>query len=750
MKWKGIPIVFAAFVLIVGIFFYPTILHGKLPVPTDALVGLYHPWRDLFADTNPRGVPFKNFLITDPVRQQIPWRKAAIDEWKSGRIPSWNPYAFSGTTLSGNIQAAAWYPFNLLFWFFPFDAAWSMLIILQPLLAGVFMMLYLQNRKLTQEAALVGGMSFAFSGFAVSWLTWGTIVHVILWLPLALLSVDLLVEGRHKGAQWILAFALAMMVWAGHSQVALYSGLTVFAYFLWSIRGQKKGNKEALLSLGTFALGAAALVTLPVWFPFLRESVQSGRVLDEGKWLVDGWFVPVWHLVQFAAPDFFGNPATLNYWGTWNYGEMVGYIGVAPFLFALGALFGKPKGWVRFWMWVGVVALVMAVANPLAKAPFFLNIPFISAMQPTRLLSLVVLSLAILAAVGFDAWQKSKTFTLKRPFIVMGIALGGMWIVAQAGARYASDFAANLAVAKRNLILPTAFFLASAGIVFGRRKFAQTGGIAAAALIVLIAVDLLRFGWKFTPFTPREYFFPETKVIQFLQRQPRPFRVMSLDDRILPPNVAGYFGIESIEGYDPLYSALYERFMVVAQRNKADLTKPFGLNRILTLHNISSPLLPLLNVKYVLALEDVASPMLRLVTSEGEVRVYEYTRALPRAFLAEGIEEVLEGDDAQVLDAVLSRKADATIVQEPVGILSGPVLSSESVNILSYTPSAMVLEARAASPRLLVIQTPYDGLWRAQINGNKAHVVRVNYLFFGVVVPQGENTVELTHSPGWY
>lgn len=750
MKWKGIPITFAAFVLVVGIFFYPTILHGKLPAPTDALVGLYHPWRDLFADTNPRGVPFKNFLITDPVRQQIPWRKMVVDEWKAGRIPSWNPYAFSGTTLSGNIQAAAWYPFNILFWIFPFDLAWSVLIILQPLLAGAFMMLYLQNRKVSREAALVGGLSFAFSGFAISWLTWGTIVHVALWLPLALLSIDVFVEKKNKGAQWILAFTLAMMAWAGHSQVALYSAAVVVAYFLWSLRGQKKGNKEALLSLGAVALGVAALLTLPVWFPFLRQTVQSGRVLEEGKWLVDGWFVPVWHLVQFVAPDFFGNPATLNYWGTWNYGEMVGYIGVAPLVFALGALFGKPKGWVRFWMWAGGIALVMAVANPLAKAPFFLNIPLVSAMQPTRLLSLVVLSLAICAAVGLDAWQKSKTFTLKRPLVVLGVVFCGMWVVALMGARVAPDLAANLAVAKRNLILPTAFFLTTAALVFGRMRFTQTARMATAALLVLIAFDLLRFGWKFTPFTPREYFFPKTKIIEFLQNQPKPFRVMSLDDRILPPNVAGYFGIESIEGYDPLYSALYERFIVVAQRDKADLTKPYGLNRILTLHNVSSPMLPLLNVKYVLALEDMASPMLRLVTSEGEVRVYEYTRALPRAYVAEGIEEVLEGDDTRVLDAVLNRESDVTIVQEPLGVLSRPVLSSESVHILSYTTSAMTLEARVASPRLLVIQTPYDGLWRAQIGGTKAHVVRANYLFFGVVVPQGENTIELTHSPGWY
>ena len=87
---------FAAFffVLLVGVFFWQTVFQGKLPVPSDTLVGLYHPWRDLYRDTNPRGVPFKNFLITDPVRQQIPWRKIVIDQWKEGIIPTWNPFNF--------------------------------------------------------------------------------------------------------------------------------------------------------------------------------------------------------------------------------------------------------------------------------------------------------------------------------------------------------------------------------------------------------------------------------------------------------------------------------------------------------------------------------------------------------------------------------------------------------------------------------------------------------------------------------
>src|SRR5882762_8271595 len=93
------------FVLIVALFAYTFLLYGKLPIPSDTIIGLYHPYRDLYAKEFPNGIPYKNFLITDPVRQQYPWRWLAIDLEKIGKLPLWNPYSFSGTPLLGNMQS---------------------------------------------------------------------------------------------------------------------------------------------------------------------------------------------------------------------------------------------------------------------------------------------------------------------------------------------------------------------------------------------------------------------------------------------------------------------------------------------------------------------------------------------------------------------------------------------------------------------------------------------------------------------
>src|SRR5258708_27527337 len=109
------------FVLIVFFFFRSFVLVGNLPIPSDTIIGLYHPFRDLCALEYPRGIPFKNSLITDPVRQQYPWRSLGIALEKQWKLPLWNPHAFAGTPLLANFQTAAFYPLNVLFFLLPFQ-----------------------------------------------------------------------------------------------------------------------------------------------------------------------------------------------------------------------------------------------------------------------------------------------------------------------------------------------------------------------------------------------------------------------------------------------------------------------------------------------------------------------------------------------------------------------------------------------------------------------------------------------------
>src|SRR3989338_259761 len=112
---KFLPVLFIFIITIV--FFWQFFLKGLLPMPADTIVGLYHPFRDLYAKEYPNGIPYKNFLLTDPVRQQYPWRNLVVENFTNFQLPLWNPYNFSGTPLLANIQSAPFYPPNILFFF---------------------------------------------------------------------------------------------------------------------------------------------------------------------------------------------------------------------------------------------------------------------------------------------------------------------------------------------------------------------------------------------------------------------------------------------------------------------------------------------------------------------------------------------------------------------------------------------------------------------------------------------------------
>lgn len=106
----------------------------------------------------------------------------------------------------------------------------------------------------------------------------------------------------------------------------------------------------------------------------------------------------------------FGNPATLNYWGEWNYAEFIGYIGIIPLIMSLYGIMYRRDNKVLFFTFIFLISLIFSIDNLIARIPYILNIPFISTSQPTRLILIADFALAILSALGFDYWLKKKIY----------------------------------------------------------------------------------------------------------------------------------------------------------------------------------------------------------------------------------------------------------------------------------------------------------------------------------------------------
>lgn len=749
---KFLPILI--FLCVVAIFFRSFLFKGLLPIPSDTIIGLYHPFRDLYAKNYPNGIPYKNFLITDPVRQQYPWRFLAVDQIKKMELPLWNPYVMAGYPLLGNYQSASFYPLNLLFLLLPFSTAWSFMIVLQPLLAGIFLYFYLRYLRLHPSAAALGAIVYALCGFSIAWLEWNTIINVALWLPLILLAIEKLLQKFTLKWAIILLFAQCSQILAGHLQVLFYSLVISNTYLflrIWqSMQASKKQSKllaffhmyKEFFIIGLLALG----ITFLQWFPTLQFLLQSARDVDQNNWQKDGWFIPWQHLIQFIAPDFFGNPTTLNYWGTWNYGELVGYIGIFPLLMSLYAVFFRRDKKTHFFTILVFLSLLFSLPTGISQLPYIFNIPFLSTSQPTRLLFIVDFSLAILCALGLDYFIKQRKHVFF-PSLLLCVFFGLFWTYILFGNKFISGVTMEqIITAKRNIILPTlllfTIFVAFFVLHFIKKKTVFVTTIS--FFVILSSVDLLRFGDKFIPFTAKDYLFPTTKAINFLQ-QSGESRIMTLDSRILPPNFSVVYKLQSIDGYDPLYLRRYGEFVAALEREKPDIKAPFGFNRIITPHAYNSKLIDLLGVKYIISLSDIQDNTLKKVFVEGKTNIYENLEVFPRTFFVKKTTFFKPDDKEGVITAMFEKNVDfhdtAFVASTKYMQKDAKEWSSGVAKIVTYKENEVRIVTDNSGDGFLVLTDNYYPSWYATIDGKETEILLTDYTFRGIVVPQGKHTV---------
>jgi len=747
-KYLGVVLL----IFIVLIFFWNFFIRGFLPIPADTIVGLYHPFRDFYAKEYPRGIPFKNFLITDPVRQQIPWKNLAIELEKKLNLPLWNPYNFTGTPLLANFQSGVFYPFNLIFFVIPFAYGWSLFIVISSILAAIFTYFYLKNLKLDSLSSFFGAIVFTFSGFAVSWMEWGNIMHTAAWLPLILLSVDKLYEQKLNNKNqsvkiWFLILLLSTVFsfFSGHLQIFFYVLLVSFAYviFRWFLNGKKR---EHLLLFTAYYLLFIA-VTAIQWIPTLQFINLSARAIDIIDWRTAGWFIPWQNIVQFIAPDFFGNPATLNYFGVFNYGEFIGYVGVQPLVFAVFSIFKRDKTAIFFW---GILAIsfLFAFQNLISELPYRLSIPFISTSQPTRLIFLIDFSLSILAAIGFNHFLKTKE--RRRIFLSLSffsIIFISLWLfVLYFGKNYLEI--ENLVVSQRNLILPTIIFIISSLIlflyvIFEKRLKTLKYNILLVLCYLLLAIvlfDLFRFGWKYITFSESKYMYPDTKVTKFLQENLGDHRVMSTDSRIFPPNFSAMYRIQSVDGYDPLFLQRYAELIAASERGVADISAPYGFNRIITPQHYRNEIVNLLGVKYLLTFSEPDKEHFKKVFSEGETQVYENTNVLPRAFFVENL--LLAVTKQDVIEAIYRNKDNL----KNIAVVEGNNNLNKSwnkgiVKIVNYSENKVVIQTENEKDGFLVLTDSFYPTWKAFVDDKPTHIYLTDYNFRGIIVPEGTHKI---------
>jgi hypothetical protein len=727
----------------------PYFFQHKVPYPSKYQVTFFSPWSyySEFAG------PVKNNAMPDIIDQMYPWKYFTTQSFKHGQIPLWNPYNFAGNPHVANFQSAVFSPFNILFFILPFIDAWSILVLLQPLLAGLFMYLFMREVSVSKTGSVIGSISFMFCGFIVVWMAYGTLAMAISLLPLALFAIERVFNKKSLWALLLISIATFTSFFSGHVQTSLYFSIFTLLYVFFKLLTTKK-IKTFFLVLGFFAIGLG--ITLIQVLPTLTlygQSIRSNLVYPGGQ-------IPLNYLVTLFAPDFYGNPVTRNDW-MGSYAEWASFIGIIPFILVMFSLTKTKHKYNYFFAISGILALLFSSDTPLRQLLAISNIPVFATSIPSRMIVLFSFSFAVLSGFGFDNLQKLLAEKARKKIVLtsltIGILLAIIWIILLFVNLLPAD---KNSLAVRNLILPTGMFIIFVllnlfAASYHKKRVVLFVGII---LIALTAFDSLRFATKWMPFDEKSLVYPDSAVVQALVKNISNARVFGN----LGTQVESYYGIQSLEGYDPLYIGRYGEFIrssltgnyLSAERSVVKLDRRGRYTeRVLDLLGVGIIFHPLADTN-----KEWAFPVWKdykkysVIYQDDKFQLYKNNSAMPRASLFYNFAVIPDGKN--LLKKFYADDFDfrnILLLQENPNIVrlvdhKQPEQSIEQAKIVSYTPNKVVIEVNTDQPALLFLSDSYYPNWNAKVNGKEEKIYIADYAFRAVKVPSGQSKVEFEYS----
>ncbi len=699
-----------------------------------------------------------------PLLQFYPWQQWAVEMWRSGHVPLWNPWLGNGAPLAANLQSAVFYPLNALYLVLPVEQAMGYTAVLHVMLAGLALYAWGRAFGLRPLAALVGALAFQLSQFLIARLGFVSITATFPWTAVWLWRAEVFAQRRRPSDVVWLALSIGMGLLAGHAQTAGL-GLIVMVLYATIRMAQEARSKtqNAGHSLRASVIGLSSSVVLGFaltavqLLPASELTAQSQRSSGlDYEFAVTHSLHPL-RLLTFFAPDLMGHPADGNFWGYDNYWENAGYVGVWALLMAAFAISNfksqnsKGKVVVLFFAAVMLVSLLIALGRfALFYGWLFRALPGASLFQgPARLLSVYTLAVGALAALGLEQLltgnrlRWSGRLMLAAAVSVLLATMAGVAFIGIRGVfvRPAIQFGVTLAACAACLAFRPSLV---------SRRFKWWG----AALVSIVALDLLAADWRLNPTAEPALYRAPTASAQAV-RAAGPGRLLWFEqdqDEIKFERYFSFktFGPERADYWLGLRETLLPNAAMLDRlpaANNFDSLLPGRYNELMARLNHlpesnALKLAGLMDARYIVSPRELALPV---VQRGADVTVYRNDAALGRAWI---VPQARVADDALAALADPAFDARRTVVLESGASL--PRLefpAGRSSVTLRDSPNAVTILAASDSGGFLVqADTHYPG-WQATLDGAPVKIMRANHAFRAVVLPPGEHTVVFQYVP---
>ncbi|MBN2414773.1 YfhO family protein [bacterium] len=733
--------------------------------------------------------------------------KDALD---SGTYPLWNPYIFCGMPSFASLTNAPYVDITGTIIYgalavigkaVPFTG--FIRLFANYMLLAIMMYLLIRGRGLASGSALFAAVALVFMPQIVAYSVFGhsTKLASAVFIPLIFLLVERLLERRSLLFFSLAGLAIGLQLLRAHVQICYYTQMMIGLYFIyWAVIQLRTGKKAGPVLTGAGLLAGAVVMGV------LVSSVLNLSVLEYAKYSIRGgsagggldfayatnWSLPPAEVLNFLVPSFMGFGGD-TYWGPMIFTDFPVYFGVVTMFLAGLSLVIRRNRITWFFVILAALALLASFGKhfPVLFGPMFKLLPFFNKFRAPKMINILIgFSLTVLAAYGIEglitmgrearaeALKNIRTYSLYFIGVVLALLLflligQGLYLkwASQLGnmAHRAYSMATNDAL--RSLLLVAA----AAGVSLTAVRRPKLSPLVPLAFIVLVCIDVWPVNKRFMHPRPNEQqlsFFSETADVAFLKSREGIFRVWPLGYERLAnfPNLYMYYRLQSISGYSAVKMSTYQNFidrmlwpngfpylyLTQNPENPQRLIARPPAEMTPELRRMHEAFMKMLNVRYVVTPFNINTldPALQTVlqpSQTGTPGVFEYSNALPRAFLVDSVAVVSGGSAA--LDYIASGEFDpahTAILEEPpeFAIVPDP---ENSVTISKYSIHDITVQAEIKTPSLMVLsEMYYPAGWNAYIDGEKTTIYKTDYLLRSVFLKPGSHVVEFTFEPAMF
>lgn len=697
------------------------------------------------------------FLSGDHREQQYPWAKFYQEQIRSFHLPWWTGDIHCGFPILAEGQIGAFYPLNYLFFLLlPVKIAYNYIVLFQYWLGAALFYGFLRRLKLSPFASFFSTLIYLFGSTQGGYFYYNYISQkTVIWLPLTLILIDRLAENKKWPDAFWLGAVFAVQIFAGYLQVAVYSMLYSFIYFLYRWWNGKNTRFFWLFAAGC---GLGIFFSLVQLAPTYELSLLSSRAAAEKGLAYVGSMTPAGFITLFY-------PA----WDAFTASEF--YVGLAGLFFVFTALLHLKSRDEKFFLGAVVLFLLLALGkySPLYRL-IIETTGFNSFRTPIKFLFFVTFSAAVLAGYGADRFFTGRAAAGKvRAACVLFMVCASFFLAVpkfgpdllksrrtewlpkfqklivetfhgKAGHPYPADYYEKKAesyydgltggISLSDQDTKTEFYfllimLLAAGFIWVRPR---PSWFLKGFLLLFLTADLYAYG--FTSIKPNEEPFDtidtavKSPVTGMLLKDKSLYRVMEVyrlpqENRLFPvfPSFNMLDHIQDIGAYSPLVMRKYKDF-VDGWAYINDSLSVHWVDPKKVAENL--PSLSFLNVKYLLSAVPLQHPSLESVFQDGKVAVYRNRNVMPRAFFVPG---------------------GFSSFQE---LLNSKIIP---VEILKYSDQEIRLAVQApAAGSLIVSDVHYPG-WEASVDGDDTKIAPVAGLFKSVWLQPGRHDVRMVYNP---